>query len=85
MPSSFHGSVAGSLMAVTLIMPLPTLIESPDDLDLAGKATVHGIEPQQMRIGFDRREIVDGDDLDVAAVWLRRWRAARCGRCDRTR
>jgi hypothetical protein len=29
---------------------------------------MHGIEPQQMRIGFDRSEIVDGDDLDVAAV-----------------
>ena len=39
-----------------------------DDLDLAGKAAVHGIEPQQMRIGLDRREIVDGDDLDIAAV-----------------
>jgi hypothetical protein len=23
------------------------------------------IEPQQMRTGFDRSEIVDGDDLDV--------------------
>ena len=68
MPSSFHGSVAGSLMAVTLIMPLPTLIESPTTLTSRGKAAVHGIEPQQMRIGFDRREIVDGDDLDVPAV-----------------
>ena len=29
---------------------------------------MHGIEAQQMRIGLDRREIVDGDDLDVPAV-----------------
>src|SRR3954468_20053802 len=37
MPSSFHGSVAGSLMAVTLIMPLPTLMESPTTLTSRGK------------------------------------------------
>ena len=51
-------------MAVTLIMPLPTLIESPETLP-RGKAAMHGIEPQQMRIGFDRREVVDGDDFEM--------------------
>ncbi len=35
------------------------------DRDLAGKAAVHGIEAQQMGVGLDRGEIVDGDDLDV--------------------
>ena len=29
---------------------------------------MHEIEAQQMRVGFDRREIVDGDDLDVVAL-----------------
>ena len=55
-------------MAVTLIVPLPTLIESPSTLTSPGKAAVHGIEAQQMRIGLDRGEIVDGHDLDVLAV-----------------
>src|SRR6516225_4606563 len=35
------------------------------DRHLAGKAAVHGIEAQQMRIGLDRGEIVDADDLDI--------------------
>ena len=29
---------------------------------------MHGIEAQQMRIGFHRGEIVDPDDLDVFAI-----------------
>ena len=29
---------------------------------------MHRIESQQMRIGFDRPEVVDGDHLDVAAA-----------------
>jgi hypothetical protein len=37
------------------------------DLDVAGKPTVHGIEPQQMGVGLDRTEIVDGDNLNVRA------------------
>ncbi len=67
MPSCFHGSCAGSLTAVTLIGPLPQSIEVAVDFDLAGEAAVHGIVAQQMRIGFDRSEIIDGDDLDVGA------------------
>ena len=38
------------------------------DRDLAGEAAVHRIEAQQMRIGLDRPEIVDADDLDVLAA-----------------
>src|SRR5262249_2616782 len=37
------------------------------DRHLAGKAAVHGIEAQEMRIGLDRGEIVDADDLDIGA------------------
>ena len=40
------------------------------DRDLAGKAAVHGIEAQQVRVGLDRSEIVDGDDFDIVAVGL---------------
>ena len=29
---------------------------------------MHGIESQQMGIGLDRTEIVDGDDLNVVAI-----------------
>ena len=31
---------------------------------------MHAVEAQQVRIGFDRREIVDGDDFDVGALGL---------------
>ena len=32
---------------------------------------MHGIEAQQMRIGFDRSEVVDADDFDIRAAGLR--------------
>src|SRR5947209_9143714 len=35
------------------------------DRDLAREAAVNGIEPQEMGVGLDRAEIVDGHDLDV--------------------
>src|SRR5947208_712737 len=35
-PSSFHGSVEGSRTAVTLILPLPRLIESPSTVTVPG-------------------------------------------------
>ena len=38
------------------------------DLDLAREAAVDGVEAQQVRVGLDRAEIVDGDDLDVGAA-----------------
>ena len=36
-PSSFHGSLAGSRSAETLILPLPRLIESPSTVTVPGK------------------------------------------------
>src|SRR5262249_23946159 len=33
---------------------------------LAGKATVHGIETQEMRISLDRSKVVDAHNLDAA-------------------
>ena len=39
-------------------------------LHLAAERPVHGVVAQEMRVGFDRAEIVDADDLDVAAVVL---------------
>jgi hypothetical protein len=36
-PRSFHGSVLGSLIAVTLIAPLPTLMVSPLTVTVPGK------------------------------------------------
>jgi hypothetical protein len=35
-------------------------------------ATVHSVIAEQVRIGFDRAEIVDADDLDLAARMLHR-------------
>ena len=31
---------------------------------------MHGVEAQQMRVGLDRAEIVDADDLDILAAGL---------------
>src|SRR5580698_7190740 len=36
-PSSFHGNLVGSRSAETLILPLPTLIESPSTVTVPGK------------------------------------------------
>src|SRR5262249_3243448 len=41
------------------------------DLHGARKAPVNGIEAQQMGVGLDRREVVDGDDLDVVTAGFR--------------
>ena len=29
---------------------------------------MHRIEAQEMRVGLDRRQVVDGDDLDIIAL-----------------
>jgi hypothetical protein len=42
------------------------------DRDLAGEAAVHGIEAEQMRVGFDRREVVDRDDFDIVTFGFHR-------------
>src|SRR4029077_16408319 len=36
-------------------------------LHVGREAALHGVETQQVRIGLDRREVVDGDDLDIPA------------------
>src|ERR1051326_6560883 len=37
---------------------------------LAREAAMHAVKPQQMRIGLDRPEIVDPDNLDLAVLVL---------------
>src|ERR1051325_3104834 len=37
---------------------------------LAREAAMHAVKPQQMRIGLDRAEIVDADNLDLAVLVL---------------
>ncbi len=48
--------------------PLPQEDGVALDRDLAGKAAVHEVVAQQVRIGLDRRQIVYGDDFDIVAV-----------------
>ena len=55
MPSSFHGSLAGSLIGRDLDGAVADADGVALDRHLAGKAAVHGIVAQQMRVGFDRR------------------------------
>jgi len=50
--------------------PHPAIEDVALDRDLAGKAAVHRVVAQQMRVGFRRGEIVDGDHGDVAASSL---------------
>ena len=38
------------------------------DLHLAREAAMHAVEAQQMGVGLDRAEIVDGDHVDVLAA-----------------
>jgi hypothetical protein len=38
------------------------------DFDLVREAAVHRVEAQEMRVGLDRREVVDGDDFDILAA-----------------
>src|SRR5580658_10669278 len=40
------------------------------DLDLMRKAAVDAVETQEVSVGLDRTQIVDGDDLDVLAARL---------------
>ncbi len=55
-------------MAVTLIGPRPTIDRVAGYLDLAGETPVDAVKTQQVGVGLDRAEIVDGDDLDVLAA-----------------
>src|SRR5262249_35656754 len=40
------------------------------DLHLAGEATMDRVKAEQVCVGLDRSEIVDGDDLDIVALGL---------------
>jgi hypothetical protein len=58
------------LIAVTLIgLPRPTSIVSPSTVTCR-EAAMHAVEAQQMGVGLDRAEIVDGDDFDIGAAGL---------------
>ena len=70
MPSSFHGSCVGSLMRRDLDRAVAAIDRVALDRDFAGEAAVHGIVAQQMGVGLDRSEIVDGDDFDIVAPGL---------------
>ena len=70
MPSDFQGSFLGSRSASTLMGPLPTSMNVALDLDLAGKAAVHAIVSQQVRVVLGGKQVVDGDHLQVRALGL---------------
>jgi hypothetical protein len=59
--------LAGSLIAVTLILPPADMIVSPSTFTVPGSGRGR-IEAQQMGVGLDRAEIVDRDDFDVLAA-----------------
>ena len=40
------------------------------DLHLGREAAMHRVEAQQVRVGFHRTQVVDGDDIDVIAARL---------------
>ena len=50
--------------------PLPTLMVSPLTVTVPGKRPCTLSKRKQMRVGLDRAEIVDADDLDVGAPGL---------------
>ena len=70
MPSSFHGSFAGIALGRAPDGAVADADAVALDRDLAGEAAVHRIVAQQVRVGFHRRQIVDGDDFDIVAVGL---------------
>ena len=67
-PSSFHGSFAGSRSRGDLDLAVAEVDRVAVDRHRAGEAAVHDVVAQQMGVGLDRAEIVDGDDLDVLAA-----------------
>src|SRR5262249_43188503 len=38
------------------------------DRHLAGKPSMHGIEAQEVRVGFDRGKVVDAHNLDLVTI-----------------
>ena len=69
-PSSRHGSFAGSRSAVTRILPRPISIQLSPVVTSPGKRPCTLSYLQQMRVGLDRAQIVDADDLDLAMLVL---------------
>ena len=67
-PRSLCGSFGGIAIAVTLILPWPTLMDVAVDRHGAGEAAMDAVEAQQMGVGLDRTEIVDRHDFDVLAA-----------------
>src|SRR5208337_2633491 len=51
------------------LVPADMNLIAVDD-DLVREAPVHAVEAQEMRVGLDRAEIVDRDDLDVLPARL---------------
>ena len=72
-------------MAVTLIGPRADIDGVALDLDLVREATMHAVEAQQVRVGLDGAEIVDGHDLDVGPTGFDDGPEGCCARCGRTR
>src|SRR5690606_34331449 len=75
-PGAFQRNVnaelaPGQLFRIADRRNLETLAVRDDrvaiDLHLARKAAMYRIVAEEMRIGFDRSKIVDGDDLDILA------------------
>ena len=56
------------MIAVTLNLPLLTLMASTFDPYFAGEAAVHRIVTQKVRVCLDRSEAIDRDDPDILAA-----------------
>ena len=68
-PSSFHGSSAGFLIAVTFIGPRPASMVSPVTFTSCGKLPCTEL-CEEVGVGLDRAEVVDRHHLDVLAAGL---------------
>ena len=69
-PSSFHGSVEGSRTAVTLILPLPTLIESPSTVTVPGKRPCTESKRSRWALVSTGPRSLIADHFDVLAAGL---------------
>ena len=67
-PRSLCGSWLGSLTAVTLNVCLSVVDRVAVDLHLEREAAVDAVVAEQMGVGLDRAEVVDGNDLDVVVA-----------------
>src|SRR5262249_17418624 len=65
------GKLGGILFGGDLDLAIAKADRVALDLDLAREAAVHRVVAQEVRIGFNRPEIVERDDLDILAAGLR--------------